>query len=247
MGNSTCIKNKMHNKVDCSIKTKEKPSEIQIQKEKSPSLISKKPNEQTNILEKNEPPNEILNKEIDQNKDSNSKNIRKKIENPTLKPLTEVKEPPKKKENPLPRKQEKVNSRLETEKKEKCFLVSRIPKTTLRNTQGQVIVTIKETGEVLDKSEITMGYFHDHMIYYDLRQYKGKFINDDTINDSVGMRMGGITSTGMVLGNKGQVLGKIEENGSFRNEKFLGVGICEGEMRRMGMLYYFMYPELKNL
>lgn len=135
---------------------------------------------------------------------------------------------------------------LEKREENKGYLTHNIPKTVLKNLGGGMILTIKETGEVINGRNITIGFFHDHWKYKSRNATQGSFSNDKDVLGHNNNYIGNIDSGGMIFDKHGKHIGKIEETGSFRNEIMVPVAKCEGEIKRMALLFYFFHPEFQK-
>lgn len=132
---------------------------------------------------------------------------------------------------------------------EKSYLSNKMSETNLKNLGGGLIIKIKETGEVVDKYNKTLGYFHDHWRYYYFNSGKcaGWLENEKEIKNGNNLFSGYFDKTGMIFDNRGTNLGKIEEqSGSFRDSKLSFVAKCEGEIKRMALIFYFFHQEFQQ-
>ena len=130
---------------------------------------------------------------------------------------------------------------------EKTFLRGKIPETFLKNLSGNTLIHIKDSGEVLDRYGQTLGYFRDHWVYSDKTKIKGRVVDDYLVQDELGNILGYLSKNGgMVLNKNGLTIGNIQENGSFKDAKFELKAQCNGEIKRMAMIYYFMHPEIRE-
>ncbi len=234
-----CFNKKKNNKISVSEKVLN-PKEKSLLKPQTPILAEILPNK---------PAENIAT--ISQQSPKNLNAIPEKKEQPPIKPSEKPKKPLS---NPITKTNEtqfsrppEINEINRDQNNEKTFLRGKIPETFLKNLLGHTLIHIKDSGEVMNRYGHTLGYFRDHWVYSDKTKIKGRIVDDYLVQDELGNILGYLPKNGgMVLNKNGLTIGNIQENGIFKDAKFEYKTQCEGEIKRMAMVYYFMHPEIRE-